>query len=175
MKPALLLLLAAAAFGAAPANDPVLSAMEDELARSAAIKVQGLEAPYYLEYTLEDGRSFSVSASMGGVVSVRNERFRIPAVRVRVGDYRFDNTNYVGSGFAFGSRYDVDRFPLENVYPVLRRYLWLATDTAYKSAIEAISRKRAALKHMADGERLDDFAKAAPTRRVEEIRTPGVG
>ena len=170
MRLASAFLLAGAALWAAPAADPVLAALQDELARSRSITVPGLEAPYYIEYALEDGRSFSVSASLGGVMSAREERFRIPEVKVRVGDYRFDNTNYVGSGFAFGSRYDVDHFPLENLYPVLRRYLWLATDSAYKSALEALSRKRAALKNMADGERLDDFAKAEPVTRLDEIQ-----
>jgi hypothetical protein len=79
------------------------------------------------------------------------------------------NTNYVGSSFTFGSRYDVDRFPLDNLYPVLRRYFWLGTDTAYKSALESISRKRAALRNAAATDRLDDFAKAEPLVRVEEL------
>jgi hypothetical protein len=61
---------------------------------------------------------------------------------VRVGDYQFDNTNYVGSGFPFAGGYNVDRFPLDADYAVLRRYLWLATDQAYKSAVEAIGRRR---------------------------------
>src|SRR5579885_2615108 len=39
-------------------------------------------------------------------------------------------------------------------------YLWLETDRAYKSALEAISRKRAALKNVAVSEQIDDFAKA---------------
>ena len=41
----------------------------------------------------------------------------------------------------------------------MRRYLWLATDSAYKSAVEAISRKRAALKNVSVNQPLDDFAK----------------
>jgi len=31
---------------------------------------------------------------------------------------------------------------------VLRRYLWLQTDSTYKSAVETISRKRAALRNL---------------------------
>ena len=81
-------------------------------------------------------------------MSRRRRTFREPEVHVRVGDYKFDNTNYVGSGFGFGTRYDLGRFPLEDAYSVLRRYLWLETDSAYKSAVEAISRKRAALRNL---------------------------
>jgi predicted Zn-dependent protease len=164
-----LLLAASAVAGAAPEADPLLAAMRDELARSRAIKVPGLDSPYYIEYALDDGWSFSVSASLGGVIDVRREHFRIPEIKVRVGDYGFDNSNYVGSGFSFGSRYFTGRFPLEDIYAVLRRYLWLDTDSAYKSAVEALSRKRAALRNVAAGERLDDFARAQPLKRVEEV------
>jgi len=84
-----------------------------------------------------------------------------------VGDYRFDNTNYVGSGYFFGGNYDVDRLPLDNNYELFRRDLWLAIDRTYKSAVESISRKRAALKNVSIGEQPDDFGKAAPLRRIE--------
>jgi PmbA/TldA metallopeptidase C-terminal domain len=166
---ALVLLLAACAFGQAT-GDTLLRAMRDELSRSRGLKVLSLEAPYFIEYTVEDGDSFEVSASLGGLISVRHDRFRIPEIKVRVGDYKFDNTGYVGSGFHFGTHYDIERFPVENSYEVMRRFLWLATDTAYKSAVEAISRKRAALKNVAVNHPLDDFAKAEPLKKILEIR-----
>ena len=49
-------------------------------------------------------------------------------------------------------------------YPLLRRYFWLMTDSAYKSAVEAISRKRAALRNMQQSEQLNDFAHAEPVK-----------
>jgi hypothetical protein len=155
---------------AQPTDDVVLRAMRDEMSRSRGLKVLTLEAPYFIEYTIEDGDSFEVSASLGGLVSVRHDRFRIPEIKVRVGDYKFDNTDYAGSGYHFGTHYDIERFPLESSYPVLRRFLWLATDSAYKSAVEAISRKRAALKNVAVNQPLDDFAKAEPLKKILEIR-----
>ena len=156
------------------AGDDLLRAMRDELSRSRGLKVLSLEAPYFIEYTIEDGDSFAVSASLGGLVSVRHDRFRIPEIKVRVGDYKFDNTDYVGSGFHFGTHYDIERFPLENSYEVMRRFLWLATDSAYKSAVEAISRKRAALKNVAISQPLDDFAKAEPLKKILEVRRPAL-
>jgi hypothetical protein len=166
---ALLVLLPGCAFGQA-SGDTIMRAMRDELSRSRGLKVLTLEAPYFLEYTIEDGDSFEVSASLGGLVSMRHDRFRVPEIKVRVGDYKFDNTDYVGSGYHFGTHYDIERFPLENSYGVMRRYLWLATDSAYKSAVEAISRKRAALKNVAVNQPLDDFAKAEPLKKILEIR-----
>jgi hypothetical protein len=141
--------------------------MRDELARSRQMTVANLEPPYFIQYLLDESENFSVSASLGGLLSRRHERYREPEVRVRVGDYKFDNTNYSGSGFNFGTRYDLGRFPLEDNYPVLRRYLWLETDSAYKSAVEAISRKRAALRNLTQSDRLADFAKAEPVHLVK--------
>ena len=167
---ALALLLAVPAVFGQAADDPILRAMGDELTRSRGLKVLSLEAPYFIEYTLEDGDSFEVSASLGGLVSVRRDRFRLPEIKVRVGDYKFDNTDYVGSGYHFGTHYDIERFPLEASYGVMRRFLWLATDSAYKSAVEAISRKRAALNNVAVSQSPDDFSKAEPLHRISAIR-----
>jgi hypothetical protein len=152
------------------APDPVLQAMHDEIERARKLVVANLEAPYFIEYVMDDAETFAVSASLGGIVSRRHERFRSPQVRVRVGDYKFDDGNYVGSGMPFGTRYDMGRFPVENLYPVMRRYLWLATDTAYKSSVEAISRKRAAMRDITQSEALNDLAHAEPVRYTREFR-----
>jgi hypothetical protein len=89
----------------AQGDDVVLRAMRDELNRSRGLKVLSLEAPYFIEYSMEDGDSFGVAASLGGLVAVRHDRFRVPEIKVRVGDYKFDNTDYVGSGYHFGTHY----------------------------------------------------------------------
>jgi predicted Zn-dependent protease len=146
-----------------------MRAMHDEIDRSRKLIVSNLETPYFIEYLLDDGDSFVAVATLGGLTTKRRERFRSLSVKVRVGDYKFDNTNYVGSDFNFGSRYDLGRFPLDDSYQVLRRYLWLATDSAYKSAIEAISRKRAALRNLTVSEQLNDFAHAEPVHMVSNF------
>jgi TldD protein len=150
----------------APAAEPVLQAMHDELERSRKLMVSNLEGPYFVEYVLDDSDTFDVGATLGGIVTNRRDQFRNLTVRVRVGDYKFDNTDYVGSGFPFGTRYDLERFPLDNDYMVLRRYLWLSTDSAYKSAVEAISRKRAALRNLSVSEQINDFAHVEPVHLV---------
>jgi hypothetical protein len=70
----------------------------------------------------------------------------------------------------FGSRYDLGRFPLESSYPLLRRYFWLATDSAYKSAVEAISRKRAALRNVEQNSVPDDLAHAEPIQFIRDFQ-----
>ena len=155
---------------AADSDDVVLRAMRAELERARALKFVNLESPYFADASVDEVTGFSVSATLGGLLGVNRSHFRSPRVQVRVGSYKFDNTNYVGSGFTYGSNYDVDRLPLENNYDLLRRYLWLAIDRAYKSAVESIARKRAALKNISIGEQPDDFTKAAPVKLVDPVR-----
>src|SRR6478736_1143618 len=67
---------------APPAEDPLLKAMHDELERSRKLTLSSLEAPYFIEYLLDDSDNFSVSASLGGLVSRRRDKFRQPDVQV---------------------------------------------------------------------------------------------
>jgi TldD protein len=153
-----------------PAPDPVFQAMRDEMDRARKLSLANLEAPYFVEYLIDEEEDFSVSANLGGLISRHTERFRSPSVRVRVGDYKFDNGNFAGGGFGAGSRYDLEHFPLENSYPLLRRYFWLLTDSAYKTSVEAISRKRAAMRNMQQSEAINDFARAEPVKSMRPIR-----
>jgi predicted Zn-dependent protease len=157
--------LAASLWAATGGDDVILRAMRDELARARTIHLANLEPPYFISYSLDDVDSYAVTATLGGIVSSRHDRFRFPDVEVRVGDYKFDNTNFAAGGFFSASRYDL-RFPLENDYGALRRYFWLSTDSAYKGAVQAYSRKRAALKNVAVSDQLDDFAHAQPVERL---------
>ena len=170
LRGSLVLIVCGLALGVeAQTPDPLLRAMHDEIERSRKLTVPNLEAPYFIEYLMEQSENFSVAASLGGLVSLRHDRFRIPEAIVRVGDYKFDNTNFAGGGGG-GTRYDLGPWPLDDSYPVLRRYLWLATDSAYKAAVETISRKRAALQNLAQSSTLDDFGHAAPVQRVRDFQ-----
>jgi len=151
-------------------TDPILKAMHDELERSRTLSMPGLEKPYFIRYAIEDGDSFAVSATLGGVVTRRRDHFRMPDIQVRVGDYQFDNTNYYYGGFGFGMRSGMGRLPLEDDYNVIRRYLWLSTDSSYKSAVEALARKRAALRNLTLSDQLNDFAHAQPLQYVGPVR-----
>ena len=154
----------------APPSDPIFQAMRDEIDRARKLSLANLEAPYFVEYVIDEQESFAVTANLGGLLSRRRERFRSPDVHIRVGDYKFDNTNFTAGGFGGGSRYDLERFPLEDSYPLLRRYFWLMADSAYKSSVEAISRKRAAMRNMQQGEQLNDFAHAEPVKSVRPFK-----
>jgi predicted Zn-dependent protease len=165
---ALAAVLVTSAQQAAP-QDALLRAMHDEIERARKLTVAGLEAPYFIQYVVDESENFSVSASLGGILARQRDHYRAPAVRVRVGDYKFDDGNYVGSGIPFGTRYDMGRFPSEDLYPVLRRYLWLATDSAYKSSVEAIARKRAAMRNVTQSEPLHDLSHAEPVHYLRDF------
>src|SRR5260370_22590147 len=130
----------------APPPEPIFQAMRDEIDRARKLSLPNLEAPYFVEYMIDEQETFSVTANLGGLLTRRKERFRSPDVQIRVGDYKFDNSNF--AAFGGGSRYDLERFPLEDSYPLLPRYFWLMADSAYKSSREAISCQRAGMSNM---------------------------
>ncbi len=150
-------LLASALLG--QAKDPVLDAMKDELQRSMTLSLQQLDRPYYVQYVVDDLHTWNATATLGGLLGERADHARIPEVRLRVGDYKFDNTNWVGGGGG-GARYALGSFPLDEDYSSLRRYLWLSTDSAYKGALQQIARKRSALRNVSVTDQLPDFLQA---------------
>ncbi|MCU0246011.1 MAG: metallopeptidase TldD-related protein [Bryobacter sp.] len=174
MRRFLLVLFAAAWLAPAQPVDVLLRAMRDEMRRTAALKLVNPEQPYYIEYAIDDANAFGVTASLGALINERHNRFRIPRVQVRVGDYAFDNTNYVLSDFFFGARYDGGQLPTEDNYEALRHQLWLATDRAYKTAIEGIGRKKAALKNISQPETLPDFYRAEPVKKIANEPAPKI-
>jgi len=118
-------LLASAAVLCAAQPDAVMDAMQAELNRSMKLELGQLEKPYYAAFTVDDDHTWSASATLGGLISSHASSFRAPFVRIRVGDYKFDQTNWTGAG-AQGPRYDLRNFPLDDDNPlVLRQYLWL--------------------------------------------------
>ena len=165
------LMLAAQPRPAAPTKDVILEAMRTEMQRARNLRgTGGLDIPYYFEYALDEVRGYSVTAVLGGVLSERETRVRVPRVQVRVGDYEFDNTNYILSDANFGPRYDFGQMPQDNNVLALRHQIWLQTDRAFKNALEAIGRKRAALRAQnLQQEKLADFAKAEPVQMLMDV------
>src|SRR3954453_5488091 len=83
-------------------DDLVMKAMNDELARTVGqLHVPDLAKPYFISYRVDDLDSAVVSATLGSITLSNPLRTRIIGVEVRVGDYTFDNTNYV-SAQSFG-------------------------------------------------------------------------
>lgn len=171
---AALLCIAVAGCSAIPSllaqDDVILRAMKDEMERSRQLRIVSLDAPYFFEFRVEDTAATSIVASLGALVGSNQTTHRIPKVRVRVGDYAFDNSDHIFSDAYTGSRYDPEQLTTDNDYLALRQVLWLATDRAYKTAEEAIARKRATLKNMNQTDQLPDFSKSPAETAIQPVR-----
>ncbi len=131
-------------------SDVVLRAMQDELKRSIdKLVIPGQEKPYFIEYEMMDTQGLNINASFGGIMFSQPSRARVATVEVRVGGYDFDNEP---GGYPM-------QVAIEDDYNSLRHELWLATDSAYRAAVEQIARKRAFLKNRVDEEKIPDFSK----------------
>ena len=163
---ALLLSLASMGLPAVAQTDVVMQAMQDELARSMTeLRLDDLEQPYFVSYTVHEVLQVRASASMGGLASSTESESRTLAVEVRVGDRNIDNTNFLArpqfrraDGISFGPA----ALPLEDDYTELRRAIWLATDRAYKDALDRISKKRAVLQNETVVDEVPDFSAEDP-------------
>jgi TldD protein len=141
--------------------DVVLDAMKAEVKRSMSLSLNQLEKPYYVSYAIDDEHSWSASATLGGLLTSSAGFFRVPGVRIRVGDYKFDNTNWTGAG-AGGPRYDLGSFPIEDDPLVIRQYMWLVTDSIFKGSLRSIAGKQSALRNVSVTDQLPDFDKVQP-------------
>lgn len=148
--------------------DSVYDAMQAELKRSMTLSLKQLEKPYFISYSVDDGKTWSATAAHGGLLSAHAGKFRSPAVQVRVGDYSFDNTNGGGGRGRGGASYDLAGFPLDDDPLVIRQYLWLETDSAYKGAVQAIAQKRASQGSVNVADQLPDFAAAKPFKLIQD-------
>ncbi|HVW84871.1 MAG TPA: metallopeptidase TldD-related protein [Bryobacteraceae bacterium] len=162
-------LFAVAAFVSAAQPDPVFDAMRAEMKRSATLSLNQLDKPYFISYSVDDVHMWTSSATLGALLSSHSNTYRVPHIGVRVGDYKFDNTNYSG-GAPGGARYNLRSFPLDNDPLVVRQYFWLATDSAYKGSLQSIARKRAALRSVTVSEQLPDFSPAPKFSLVRDYQ-----
>jgi TldD protein len=166
----LALLCLAAAPLPAQDDDVLLRAMHDEMERIPELRVVGGSDPLYLlKYSLDDVENFVATASLGGLLSTSGGRVRVFRVGARVGDYVFDNTNYVFSELPSGAHFESGTLPLDDDYRAIRQEIWLATDASFKTALDAIGHKRSALQNVNVTDALADYTKAPPVRRIEPV------
>lgn len=152
-------------------KDPILAAMLTELMRMAELRTMP-EVPYFVEIGCEDAHLLSVSAILGAGFAPSATRLRPLRVQVRVGNAQVDNTNSIFSDSFSGTRYDTGQLPLEGNLMQMRLALWLALDRAYKTAVEGMGRKSAALRGVSVAEPLPDLWPAPPVELVREPARP---
>jgi TldD protein len=153
---------------AAASGDPLLEALLTELDRSKSqLRMDQVDPPYYIEYRVNDIDDYSAEAAFGALRENQRVRYRVIRVVVRIGDYKQDSYYGIGMG-------ETNILPLDDDPIALRHQIWLATDDAYKEAVQALTEKQAALKQFStEIAPVDDFAKAPVVSVLE--RTVGLG
>ncbi|MBN1756538.1 hypothetical protein JW877_10070 [bacterium] len=136
-------------------NDPIFQALNDEMIRSLnELKMQNLEKPYFISCGIQERQSVEIEASFGAILNSDSDHYRELAIDLRIGDYKFDNSNYgmdfmnimVGGGGPFDMDYSsTKKVTLDNDYDILRHQIWYEMDGAYKQALEDYAGKKAAL------------------------------
>ena len=168
------------AFGSAPAqdqkdNDQTLRAMRDEMERSQTrleLKIPGTDQPvrpYYVEYRLLDLDFREISGEFGTLLNSNHSRSRFMNVEARVGNYKLDSSNFISEDGFRGFIGSTGSVGIDRDYDSLRQDLWIATDQAFKEAVETYSRKQAYLSSLARQSDINDFSKAEPVHLVEPL------
>ena len=156
--------------------DVLQQALQDEQGRSRTeLQLGDGPRPYFLAYRVDDFEQKEYAARAGALMRSAESRQRYLSAEVRVGSPEADNTNYFSFptgpvGVARAWRGTV-RIPHDDDYHELRRYAWLLTDAAYKTAVEAYSAKAAVLESRTLEEELPDFTAADPVR-IDDV-VPG--
>jgi TldD protein len=174
-----LIFVAAAAFWPGPAYagppdatpvgkpSPLLGAMKTELDRS--FKAYGAQDPvaYFIGYTITDTQRAEVSGSNGALLSSAENRNRWLQVSVRTGDYTLDNTHKVGEQ-RMPSGGPGTGVPVDNDEQIVRRAIWLETDSQYRNAAETLIKIRSSKEVKADTAegRAPDFSHEQPHQSI---------
>jgi TldD protein len=146
-------------------TDQTLRAMRDEMARAKTrleLRIPGTEQPvrpYFLQYRLLDLDVKQVVAEFGALVSSTTTRNRFMDVDARIGTYKLDSSNYISDDGFRGFIGPTGAVGIDRDYDSLRQDLWIATDQAFKEAVETYSRKRAYLSSLARPPEIDDFSR----------------
>ena len=150
----------------------LLKAMEDELNRTIEnLWMEEMARPYYVAYKVKESEELIVEASFGAITASDYSKERNLIIDLRVGNYEFDNSNFVAGtwySFTFGPE-DVVTLPMEDDYQAIRYKTWLSTDKRYKRELENLSKKHATVENRLIKDRQDDFTKVKPTVYEEPL------
>ena len=175
---AFLLSAAPAAAAHPPDDDPSMRALVDELGRARTLKMDGADAPYFVDGYVNDAKMFDVEASFGAITHRGSSEFRTAGANVRVGSPELDNTSFADRDHFDMSMMMGDRggapVPVDGDYDALRQALWLRWDGAYKRALETLARKKAYLQTNASADRPNDFAPAKVVSLVQPKAKLGI-
>lgn len=156
-------------------KDHTLEAMRDEMARAKSRLELAIPPsnqpvrPYFIEYRLLDMDIREVVAEFGALVSTNHNRSRVMDVSARVGDYKLDSSNFISDEGFRGFIGSTGTVGIDRDYDSLRQDLWIATDQAFKEAVETYSRKQAYLSSLARPSDIDDFSRVEAIQHIDPL------
>ncbi|MBL8915593.1 MAG: hypothetical protein JNM17_33150 [Archangium sp.] len=161
--------------------DVIKDVLLPEIARAKTLKLPATEnekpadPPYWVGAFVNELETYDVRASFGALTGRGQETSLQCLPRVRVGNKKFDDSNFADRGsfsFLFGDMGGRGRLsPAELDVDLLRHALWLGFDDAYKSAVERLAKKRAFVQTISVAEPTDDFG-PAPVFTFDRPRVP---
>jgi len=152
--------------------------MRDEMARSKArleLQIPNTDQtvrPFYIEYRLVDLDVREVVAEFGDLLTSTHARNRFMNVQARVGSYKLDSSNFVSDDVFRGFIGPTGQVGVDRDYDSLRQDLWIATDQAFKEALDTYSKKKGYLSSLARQSDIDDFSKTEPVELIQPLETP---
>ncbi|MDR3217712.1 MAG: hypothetical protein LBU22_01815 [Dysgonamonadaceae bacterium] len=156
-------------------SDIIAQSIRKEVDRALqGLKMQGLQAPFFIAYTLSDVDQLLISAMNGSIISSETYPFRTGGARLLMGDYRCTDENFSGTT---GGTSGYDGTPcLEDNEEGIRYTIWRDLDAIYKSAAETYEQKLSAIKQLNIPEKdleLPDWDKT-PVVVMNDIPAPEV-
>jgi predicted Zn-dependent protease len=150
----------------APASDPVLKAMQNEIKRAIAELGKAEQPPYYLSYTVYDQDFVVLVGAYGSLLTNTGAQRRFADVNMRVGVPELDNTH----GQSRPSGVNSGSLPLGNDAEAIERVLWELTDREYKRAVPSLLNVRTNTAVRAEEEdKSPDFSKEKPQTHIGEV------
>jgi len=150
---------------ASTTSDPVLKAMQSEIARATAELGKTEQPPYYLGYTVYDQDFVVLVGAYGSLLTNASAQRRFADVNMRVGAPELDNTH----GQSRPSGVNSGSLPLGNDADAIARVLWELTDREYKRAVPSLLNVRTNTAVRAEEEdKSPDFSKEKPQTHIEE-------
>src|ERR1019366_4441008 len=147
--------------------DQTMKAMHDELERSRSMQMTNLQKPYFIQYRLLDLDVRTITASFGALVSSSTTHNRFRDVNIHVGDYKLDSSEFIsGDGFQ-GFLGSAGQVGVDGDYNSLRQDLWLATDQAYKAALDNMAHKQGFLRSLSKPPEIADFSQEKPYVKID--------
>jgi TldD protein len=151
---------------ASAASDPVLKAMQSEIARATTELGKAEQPPYYLGYTVYDQEYVVLVGAYGSLLTNAAGQRRYADVNMRVGKPELDNTH----GQSRPSGVNSGSLPLGNDGDAIARVLWELTDREYKRAVPSLLNVRTNTAVRAEEEdKSPDFSKEKPQTHIGEV------